>query len=241
MESKRSYDYNVEPYQADQTQRLTLAGLADYILTAAFADARISGYGAGTFGPNCGWVILRMSMEVHRLPSLLEPFSVRVWLTDANRLASTHNFEVVDRGGNIIARSSTLWTVIDLDTRNALSLNDYPAFVETFVDRTLEPATSTPLRLSTPELNGRYTHQVLYSYIDGNGHTYSINYLRMALDTLDVAELITTRKVRVDMNFMHETHYGQRLTIITDHASSPTFEIQNEEGTPACRIHLEWE
>jgi acyl-ACP thioesterase len=157
-----------------------------------------------------------------------------------NRLASTHNFEVLDSEGNLIATSSTIWTVIDLTTRKPISFTDYPEFCNTKVDRELQPVPTPPLRLSTPTMNGRYTHQVLYSYIDGNGHTYSINYLRMALDTLAIKELTTTRRVRVDMNWMHETHYGERLTILTDHAPNPLFEIQAEDGTPAARLLITW-
>jgi uncharacterized protein (DUF2249 family) len=62
----------------------------------------------------------------------------------------------------------------------------------------------------------------------------------MALDTLDIAELTTDRSVRVDMNYMHATHYGERLTIQTDHHPSPLFEILAEDGTPACRIFIQW-
>lgn len=241
MEPKRSYTYRIEPYQADLTQRLTLMGLADYLLTASFTDAIFSGYDNSSFGKDCGWVLLRMAIEVDRLPGQLEEITIRTWISDVNRLASTHNFEVLDQQGNIIARASSLWTIIDLNTRKTLSFNDYPLFAERLVDHSIPSPIEPPLRLTTPDINGRYTHQVLYSYIDGNGHTYSINYLRMALDTLDVKELTTARRVRLDMNYMHETHYGERLTIITDHAANPLFEIQAEDGTPAARLWLRWE
>lgn len=240
MEPKRSYTYRIEPYQADLTQRLTLMGLADYILTASFTDAIFSGYDSNSFGENFGWVLLRMSIDVERLPRQLENITIRTWISDVNRLASTHNFEVLDQEGNIIARSSTIWAIIDLTSRKTLSFTDYPEFCDTKVNRELQLPTEPPLRLTTPDMNGRYTHQVLYSYIDGNGHTYSINYLRMALDTLDIKELTTSRRVRIDMNYMHETHYGERLTILTDHAPSPLFEIQAEDGTPAARIKIDW-
>lgn len=241
MEPKRSYTYRIEPYQADLTQRLTLMGLADYLLTASFTDALFTGYDSKAFGDNCGWVLLRMSIDIERLPRQLENITIRTWISDVNRLASTHNFEVLDQEGNIIARSSTIWAIIDLTTRKTLSFADYPHFCNNIVDRELQPTWAPPLRLTTPEMNGRYTHQVLYSYIDGNGHTYSINYLRMALDTLAIKELTTTRRVRIDMNYMHETHYGERLTILTDHAPSPLFEIQAEDGTPAARIKISWQ
>ena len=240
MERKRTYNYRIEPYQADLTQRLTLMGLADYILTASFTDALFTGYDSKAFGENYGWVLLRMSMDIERLPRQLETITIRTWISDVNRLASTHNFEVLDNEGNIIASSSTIWAVIDLSTRKTISFTDYPEFCNTKVDREIQPVPTPPLRLSTPEINGRYTHQVLYSYIDGNGHTYSINYLRMALDTLAIKELTTTRRVRVDMNWMHETHYGERLTILTDHAPNPLFEIQAEDGTPAARLLITW-
>lgn len=240
MQPKRSYTYRIEPYQADLTQRLTLMGMADYILTAAFTDAIFEHYDNRSFGEDCGWVLLRMAMDIKRLPRQLETITIKVWVSDINRLASTHNFEVYDSEGELIASSSTLWTVISLTTRKPVPMSEQSHFCNEVVDRSIVPQIAPPLRLGTPDVNGRYTHQVLYSYIDGNGHTYSINYLRMALDTLAIDELTTSREVRIDMNYMHETHYGERLTIITDHASNPLFEIQAEDGTPAARIYIHW-
>ncbi|MBR1957539.1 MAG: acyl-[Tidjanibacter sp.] len=239
MEKKRTYTYRIEPYQADLTQRLTLMGLGDYLLTTASTDAMLQGYGNDMLAPNCGWVILRMGMEVVRLPKQLERIKVATWVSDVNRLATTRNFEVYDEQGLLIAHASTIWAAIDLSTRRTLNLTDYPLYCAA-VESDLVPQTTPPVRLSTPEERARYTHQVLYSYIDGNGHTYSINYLRMALDSMPLEALTAERGVRVDINYMHETYHGERLTIITDEAPNPTYEIRSEQGTPACRLRLEW-
>lgn len=239
MEKKRIYTYRIEPYQADLTQRLTLMGLGDYLLTTASTDAMLQGYGNDMLAPNCGWVILRMGMDIIRLPKQLEHIHIATWVSDVNRLATTRNFEVFDDQGILIAHASTIWAAIDLNTRRTLNLTDYPAYLAA-VAKELTPQTAPPVRLGEPEENARYTHQVLYSYIDGNGHTYSINYLRMALDSMPLESLTAERGVRVDINYVHETYHGERLTIITDNAPNPLYEIRSESGAVACRLRLEW-
>lgn len=239
MEKKRTYTYRIEPYQADQTQRLTLMGLGDYLLTTASADAMLQGFGNDALGPNCGWVLLRMAVEVLRLPRQLECITVTTWVSSVNRLATTRNFEVFDEQGEMIAHASTIWTAISLDTRRTLNLLNYPDYCAA-VASDMVPITTPPVRLASPEEKARYTHQVLYSYIDGNGHTYSINYLRMALDSMPLEELRTVRAVRVDVNYIRETHHGERLTIITDQAPNPSYEILSEAGEVACRLKVEW-
>lgn len=239
MEQKRTYTYRIEPYQADLTQRLTLMGLGDYLLTVASTDAMLQGYGNEIFGPNCGWVILRMAVEVIRLPKQLEKIKITTWVSDVNRLATTRNFEVYDEQDILIAHSSTIWAAIRLDTRQTITLTDFPAYCNS-IAKDVASKTSTPERLPAPEEKATYTHQVLYSYIDGNGHTYSVNYLRMALDSMPLEALTTERGVRLDINYIHETHFGERLTIVTDQAPSPLYEIRAEDGSVACRLRLTW-
>lgn len=239
MEQKRTYKYRIEPYQADLTQRLTLMGLGDYLLTVASTDATLRGYGNDSFEQSCGWVLLRMAVDVIRLPRQLEVIAVETWVSDVNRLATTRNFEVYDESGELIAHASTIWAAISLETRQTLNLTTLSHYCAE-VASDIVPITAPPLKLTTPDEHAHFTHQILYSYIDGNGHTYSINYLRMVLDTLPVEHLTTERGVRVDINYMHETYYGERLSIWSDCAPNPLFEIRAEDGTPACRIKIEW-
>lgn len=238
MEHKRSYKYHVEPREADLTKRLTLAGLSDCLLNVACSDAKLSGYGSNDLGPNAGWVILRMGLEVTRLPEELEDITIATWVSDANRLATTRNFEVRDSSGAQIASAVSIWAALDLESRKPLNLNEFDFYSSAIQDFPMP--NTPPERLTSPESLIKYTHQVLYSYVDANGHTYSINYLRMALDTLPLETITNHAPVRLDINFMHETRYGERLTIVSDGSPNPLFEILAADGTPACRIRIVW-
>lgn len=238
MSAKREYGFRVEPYHCDMSQCLTLVGLGDTLLSAASSDAKIIGAGPEVFGDHCGWIILRMAMDVRQMPRLLESFTVRTWVTDVNRLSSMRCFEVVDSSGEVVATASTIWAAINLDTRRPLNLLDYPVYTA-LASAVASPCT-TPLKLASPEERQSIKQRVQYSHIDSNGHTYSMNYLRMALDMLPLEMLQQERGVRVDINYIHETHYGEELTLVTDGGQSPLFEIRSEQGTAACRIKVEW-
>lgn len=238
METKREYSYRVEPYQTDLSQRLTLMGIGDCLLSAASTDAMILGVGNEAFGENCGWIILRIAIDVVERPRLLEQITVRTWVTDVNRLSSMRCFEMLDQQGNIVATASTIWAAISLETRRPLNLLNYPVY--TALSTNVAAPTTTPLKLPAPEEKFSAQSRVLYSHIDSNGHTYSMNYVRMVLDTLPIEVLKESSGARLDINYIHETHFGEQLTIVSDGADNPLFEIRSEQGTAACRIKIEW-
>lgn len=240
MENKRVYPYHVELNSVDFTARMTLAGLGDCLLTTSSLDASTQGFGNGDIDGNVGWILLRLAMDVDRLPNEDEELKVATWVSDANRLATTRNMEVIDSEGIVVARAVTQWAVLDLEKRCTLNLNEVVDNAR--IIQEIPSPTTPPARLSQPESVTRFTHQVLYSYVDRNGHTYSINYLRMVLDTLPFETLQRRSHVRVDMNFIHETRYGERLTIVTDSGQlNPQFEILSGDSTPACRISIVWD
>jgi acyl-ACP thioesterase len=57
------------------------------------------------------------------------------------------------------------------------------------------------------------THKVVYSDIDFNRHMNTMRYIDLILDTMPIEELEALQALRMDMNFMKESLYGDVLLL----------------------------
>ena len=72
-----------------------------------------------------GWVLSRMSLVVDRFPAINEDYALNTWIESYNRHFSERGFEVVDGGGNIMARGRSTWVAIDMQRRTMADLTEF--------------------------------------------------------------------------------------------------------------------
>lgn len=204
------YDYAVQPREVDLTKRATIITLGDSILHTAGEDADRIGFGIRNLqSKDSTWVLSRMAVEIDRLPAEYERYTVGTWVGEIGRLMTTRNFIVTDAGGQRIAAASTLWAMIDVKTRQPLDLRDNVDYSRALL--------AIPCPIDKPAKIGRIegvpcdSRRVRYSDIDFNQHTNSMKYIQWMLDALPLEKLTGCRMKRLDVNFVHETRYGQQL------------------------------
>ena len=216
------YDYAVQPREVDLTKRATIITLGDSILHTAGEDADRIGFGIRNLqSKDSTWVLSRMAVEI-------------------GRLMTTRNFIVTDAGGQRIAAASTLWAMIDVKTRQPLDLRDNVDYSRALL--------AIPCPIDKPAKIGRIegvpcdSRRVRYSDIDFNQHTNSMKYIQWMLDALPLEKLTGCRMKRLDVNFVHETRYGQQLVVCCEYGTDrDRFEIRFEDGTAACKAAIRWE
>ena len=239
MEAKRRYDYRIEPRDVDFTRRATVMSLVDYILHTAGEDADRNGFGVRDLNMhNASWVLTRLGLETYRMPEEYEDVSITTWVSDVSRAMTTRNFEVLDSDGGMVAAAVTNWAMIDLSARRMLDLHTLPAY-----DSMTQPfpvPVEMPRRLAAVrEPQNVSVRKVAYSDLDFNCHTNSVKYVEWVVDTLPLEVVVKGRMERLDINFMHETRYGDALSIASAEAEGTRcFEILAADGTPACRMAL---
>lgn len=238
MEKKREYNYRIEPRDSDFMKRATLMSLADYILHTAGEDADRGGFGVRDLNMrNASWVLVRMALEVVRMPAEYERIRIATWVSDVTRAMTTRNFEVFGEDGTPAACAVTNWAMMDLSARRMLDLHSLRAYDSMTQDFPLPAA--LPRRLGTPDAEREYEHDVVYSDLDFNCHANSVKYIQWAVDTLPLEVLREKRFARTDINFLREVHYGERLRILACGADEPLFEIRNGSGEAVCRLAFE--
>lgn len=241
MIEKSVYQEYLEPHGVDFTLHATIASLGEVILNRAGEDAHRHGFGIDVLFPqNLTWVLSRMSMEFEWRPEQYSHYKLETWVSDYNRILSTRNFVLSDEQGEVFGHAVTQWTMIDMKKRSFVDLTDVcEAHNTAIVDEPSPIERPRKIRNVSPT---RYTqHQVVYTDIDFNRHVNTMRYIEMMLNMLPLERLTEQRPVRVDVHFLHESHYGQVLTIgLEEREGSDWFEVKAEDGTPCVRASFEW-
>lgn len=233
----KNYKYKIEGRDLDFSRRPSIMALSDYILRAAGEDADQKGFGIRELNRgNCSWVLSRMAVEIDTMPEQYEQITVYTWVGDISRLMTTRNFIIYNEQGAQIGAATTLWAMIDLDSRQPMDLRSHTEYNSAIVNEP-QPIESTK-RIIMPQATDKATHKVAYSDIDFNQHANSIKYLEWLVDMLPI-EWHTERTFnRYDINFMHESLYGETLQIGCYIDQNATFEITNTEGVAICRASI---
>lgn len=234
------YDYRVLPREVDFTLKATLFTMGDNILHTAGEDADRFGFGITALqSRDMAWVLSRMAIEMERYPVQDEFYSVETWVEEINRLMTTRNFILRDAQGNRIGAASTCWAMIDFETRKPLDLSRNTEYL-----RHVNPIPcpiERPIRINSMEGAAVETRTVRYSDVDFNCHTNSMRYLQWMVDTLPLDQLTHRSLHRVDLNFVHETRYGEEILLFCDHSGDEyRFEVKSADKT-ACKALLKLE
>lgn len=232
--------FTIYPHEVAADKRASLPNIGAYMLDAAGEAAERRGFGIDLMHANGrAWVVSRMSIEMYEYPCECSRIDITTWIHATGHVASERQFEIRNSAGVVIGKASTLWSIIDFNTRKLVDLidtTDLSDYVDT-TDRNI----AAPQRVNThtADTDNISTHRVVYSDIDMNRHVSSMKYLQWALDALPFDYISTHRVVKCDINFVNEVQAGQTVTI--RHSQSDAehfFDIQNTDGRTCCKIRL---
>ena len=105
-----------------------------------------------------------------------------------------------------------------------------------------DPPIDRPAKIAKVNGTATETHRIRYSDIDFNQHTNSMKYVQWMVDMLPLEKLTSQRLRRLDINFLHETRYGQQVVIAMENSEEAyKFEIRPEgSDQAACKAALFW-
>ena len=238
---KSVFKCKIEPRHVDFTNRVSLSSMCDIVLHVAGEDARNRGFGIDALaGNNFGWVLSRMCIELDYLPEEYSEFTVYTWISDYNRLSSTRNFTLVDSQEREFGRLVSQWCMIDFNTRMPVDMNTMAkAHDGNMVDA---PAPcERPRRIGVITSEPVIEHTVVYSDIDFNRHMNTMRYIDIIFDALPIEVPEKLNAFRMDINFMKEARYGDKLILRAEERDGVRmFAYRNEAGDALCRFAFEF-
>ena len=117
--------FSVRYYEVGPSRLMRPATLLDYLQDAAAEHALILRIGVQDLHHrDLTWVLSRLRLTVERYAGVGETVVVRTWPSTRGSLSSYREFEVLDQAGEIVARATTAWVVLDLVRRRPVRLVD---------------------------------------------------------------------------------------------------------------------
>ena len=235
------YDFVAEPFHVDFMGRLMLGVLGNHLLNCASFHAKDRGFGIATLNANhYTWVLSRLVVEMERFPAEYENFRIETWVENVYRLFTDRNYRICGSNGETLGYARSIWAMIGMEDRKPIDLmqvND-GKIAGYVTDRPCPIDKPSRIKLAAPQL--RYTHKVVYSDIDINGHTNSIRYIEHILDLFDIEHYKGAGIRRFEIAYVAESYCGDTLDFFTEETGDKAFnvEVKKNGGEVVCRAHI---
>lgn len=232
---KREYSYIVEPQTVDFKKEITLASIVDLLLTTAGKNADDNGFGIRHLQDNnCTWVLSRLAVEMTFIPKQYETLRIETWIEEIYRLNTTRNFQIKNSKNEIIGKATSLWVMINFDTRRPVELDKLGNIQEHAEHTTLDILPPYKIDNVTGTIENSFS--VKYSDIDINYHVNTIRYLQWMSDCFSLDFHQKNMLKRLDVNFVSEIVYDENVEVVKENVSENEFKIEiKKEGKSACR------
>ena len=118
-----SYPFKVEGQQIGFNNRLKLSGLSDLLQIAAWRHAEELGFGLNEMmaNDNRTWAMSRIHIQIEKPAMHGDELIVKTWPKKKDRIFAFRDW-LVEKDGEIIARATSTYLLIDLTTRRPISL-----------------------------------------------------------------------------------------------------------------------
>ena len=182
------------------------------------------------------WVVVRTDMKVNRLPKLKEKYIISTHPGETKGFMFPRFFQVYDKHGTLLATASSIWVVVNFDTRRIV--------LHPFKDMNL-PFKSDPNDLDMPsKMNEEATNLLMVrptkeSELDVNIHINNTFYYDYALDVHDDVFYKENRVSRISLNFEKEITHPSDIEIYSN-KSNPEVIIGKVGGNTSFASKIEF-
>jgi acyl-ACP thioesterase len=232
MQTREKFEetFTVASFEANFTGRLTIHSLFDRFQDLAGRHADFLEVGFEKLRESgVAWMLSRIKVKIEALPAWGETVTLRTWPKGVDRLFALRDFRLANAAGENLALATTCWLLVDLDKgrpRRIESLNvdlNFPG-----ADQAIR---ELPDKIVGPQkLDQIYEKQILLSELDMNEHVNNAHYVRWILDCFDAAQLRSTGVRSIQLNYLEQVLYGDRI-VISKGALDRHAKINYVEGT----------
>lgn len=231
-----SYDFLVEPFHCDFSHRIFIGHLGNHLLNAADFHSNERGYGMDYLNTvHKTWVLSRFVMEMQEMPAAYDSITVDTWVENVMKMFTSRNFAIRNADGKVYGYGRSIWAMIDTDTRMPVDIMAerdglITKYVETGKECPIEPFKRVKM---SKDAACRKVVDTCYSDIDVNGHVNSVKYIEHILDMWGMDWYRSHRLQRVDIAYVAESYFGDRLHFMVDECSEGEFNVLVMKQTDA--------
>ena len=203
-------DYRIAYSDTDVKRRLRLSRLFTLLQEAAMDHATLLGAGReSTLDRGILWIVTLQQAIICRMPVYDEPVQIVTWPGKPRHLLLPRYYRVTDEQGNALIEASSLWALMDADTRKAVFPEQCGIAVPGMITGYESPLPRPP---QSPATDETAIFTVPYSYVDQNGHMNNTRYFDLAEDCMPDA-LRMRRLLRVCTEYSREARLDEAITL----------------------------
>lgn len=228
-----TYSFNAEFFEEDFTGAMSWGVLGKRILRASAQHADDRNFErVQCNGRTYLWVLSRMVIEMDRMPHTGDKGSITTWLTSVQRCFVGRCYVLRDEAGNVYGRVTSVWALIDSESRNLVNPMDVIGEKLTgYVDADNAVDLGRCVRINTEGMQTAERRKIYCSDLDKNGHLNSIRYIDFALDTFPKETFETMRPCRVELAYNRESVCGDDMDIMYKQAKQDSCDCEQPRGT----------
>ncbi len=207
-------DFRITSADTDMFMRIRLGGLVNLLIQSAINSAESLGFGFKNLKEQrLYWVLSRMTVEIYKPLMWNQEAVVETWPKSVEGLLYTRDYIIRDKQQNIVARATSGWLAIDLETKKPKIFDGIQG--EMFVHlKDKHGLNEAPEKLSATVEGEAFEVKSNYFDFDLNRHVTSTRYVDWMMDTIPVEFHKRNYPKRLSVNFMKETLPGDSITII---------------------------
>lgn len=200
--------------EVDFNSKWTLKSILSWMQGMAEKHSDLHGYGFDDLrAKNACWVCLRYHLKFAAFPRVYDKIHTYTWAEPARLGVYPRLFSIDNDAGQTMLRSSSIWSIIDLDTRSMVSpetlgLPPYPSRKSRSFDD-LKPLSK--IDVPTGEIK-TFKYLPVYSDFDMNGHVNNTSYLQWFDDCFSLED--------------HKEYEVRDLLIHYNHEVLPNIELE---------------
>ena len=221
--------YVVSNNDVDKYFRLKIPAIFRYFQDIALLATESKGVDSISLSKrNIDWVITRMTVQIKRLPKCDEEIVVCTHPGKDMAMLYPRFFYIMDAKGEIIVSSSSIWALIDNNTRKVIVDRDV---ISKLPPESYDCQPDLPEKLAESP-NKRFIEKrtIHYSDLDFNSHMNNVRYVELLMDVHDTAFYDAHSVKRITLNYMRELKEKEAVDVYTDASSPETISVYNADG-----------
>lgn len=201
-------EYNVHYYEVDYNGKALISSIMNYFGDIAMVQTEELNIGMEFLNKHhIAWVLYKWDISINRYPKYNERVKVKTWAYGIKKFYAYRKFTITDSSGEVIVEANSIWFLIDIEKRKAISVPDYMYDIfkmDKEEKRTLKIDKIS--KLNKIDLENKFS--VRYGDIDTNRHVNNVKYVAWAIETVprDVVTKYELKNVKV--TYQKETSYG---------------------------------
>ncbi|MGD8779752.1 MAG: thioesterase [Ignavibacteria bacterium] len=211
-ELQREKEFSITSYNADFEGKATLPSFMQFLQEIAWEHAEHLDLGFSHLTEqNVLWVLARLKIKVNEFPNWQNVVKVKTWAAGKDNLFWYRDFKIFDSNGNVLAKATTSWIIINIETRRPQRADKMFRVAIDVDERVFDEKLGKLPPLNCTDI--KYQKVVGYSDLDLNDHVNNVKYIEWILDSYPLNFFKENKIDTVEVNYLAEAMYGDKILV----------------------------